>query len=350
MEMQKENMPMLELLLRPAFYVSNGKITKANEAAAPYLLREGTEILPLLATGAEEYAAFTEGCLYLTLSIGSQPLGATVIAMDGCHLFLLEQPSEKTELQALALAARELRVPLSGMMTTAGQIDADSQQLAQLNRRLYQMMRIVSNMSDAALFTQSSGRMEYVDICSFLQELLDKAAEQLQAADIHLRYDLPNQSICILADVQKLERAVYNLISNAAKHTDPDGSIQISLSKHGRLYLSVTDGGPGIASGVMGSIYSRYLRTPSISDGQDGIGLGLLLVRAAATMHGGTVLIDHPQSGGTRVTMTLALRQHSTLPVRSPILQIDYAGERDHGLQELADVLPASLYSKENID
>ena len=58
METQNHMTPMLELLLRPAFCVSGGRITRINSAAAPYLLSEGVEILPLLATGQEEYAAF----------------------------------------------------------------------------------------------------------------------------------------------------------------------------------------------------------------------------------------------------------------------------------------------------
>ncbi len=351
METQNSNMPMLELLLRPAFCVSDGKITEINTQAAPYLLSAGTEILPLLATGQQEYRDFTEGCLYLTLCIGSQPLGATVVALDKCHLFLLEQ-ADNGNLQALALAARELRGPLSGMISTMEQLQAsaDPQQLAQMNRRLYQSLRIVSNMSDAALFSQSSGPMEYLEICSFLQELLDKTGQLLKSADIQLKYQLPNQPVYTLADAPKLERAVYNLISNAAKHTPANGCIRVTLANRGRLYLSVTDEGPGIPSGVMSSLYSRYLRTPSITDGQDGIGLGMVLVRAAATLHGGTVLIDHPQSGGTRVTMTVALQKHCCPPVRSPILHMDYAGERDHSLQELADVLPAALYAPENLD
>lgn len=355
MELQNQNTAMLELLLRPAFCVADGRITKVNKAAAAYLLCEGAEVAPMLATGTEEYKAFTEGCLYLTMSIGPQKMGANVIAMDGYHLFVLEQANEKAELQSLALAARELREPLAGMMTTAGQIlprsEADPMQLAQFNRRLYQMMRIVSNMSDAVAFAQADGgRMEYIELCSYFEELLSKTAQQLQSAGIHLHYDLPNQPICTLADAAKLERAVYNLISNAAKHTPAGGSIQVTLANRGRLYLSVTDHGPGIGPGIKSSIFDRYLRTPSVTDGQEGIGLGMVLVRSAATIHGGTVLIDHPQGCGTRVTMTMELRQKGNIQVRSPILRIDYAGERDHGLQELADVLPAALYKKDNID
>lgn len=354
METNKQNIPMLELLLRAAFCVVGGKITKINQAAAPYLLQEGADIYPMLATGKEEYAAFTDGCLYLTLNIGNRKLGANVIALEDCHLFILEQPNEKTELQSLALAAKELREPLAAMTTSANEIlsrtDADSKHAAQFNRRLYQMMRIVSNMSDAILFSHATAdRMEYIDICAFLEELLEKTAAQLQAADMHLRYTLPAQSMIIPADAAKLERAVYNLIANAAKHTPAGGSIQANLAYRGRLYLSVTDQGPGIASGVKSSIFDRYLRTPSITDGLDGIGLGMVLIRSVATLHGGTVLIDHPQGCGTRVTMTLEPRQRNTMQLRSPIFQIDYAGERDHGLQELADILPASLYAPEQL-
>ena len=160
MEVNRQQAPMLELLLRPAFCVVAGRITKINQAAAPYLLQEGVEVIPMLASGKEEYAAFTDGCLYLTLTIGNQKLGANVLALEDCHLFVLEQANEKTELLSLALAAKELREPLSGMATSASQIlsqsEADQKYMAQFNRRLYQMMRIVSNMSDAFRYSRET--------------------------------------------------------------------------------------------------------------------------------------------------------------------------------------------------
>ena len=178
--------------------------------------------------------------------------------------------------------------------------------------------------------------------------MLCKAASQLEEAGLTLRYTLPSSPIYIMADIEKLERAVYNLISNAAKHSAPGGSISVQLSHRGRLYLSVADEGDGIA-GSLGNVYTRYLRTPSITDGLEGIGLGMVLVRSVATLHGGTVLIDSPQGKGTRVTMTLQTQPKGHIPLRSPILRMDYAGERDHCLQELADVLPAKLYTPEHL-
>lgn len=346
MDNQNTMKPMLELLARPAFCVEAGRITQINSAAAPYLLNEGMDLLPLLATGQEEYAAFEGGCLYLTLSIGGHTLGATVVEVGGCRLFLLEQPSLQSELQILALAAQQMRQPLSGIYASVCKLKGDDPEtIGQINRRLHQMLRIVSNMSDAMDFCQASvEQMELTDLTALLTELLDRTALQLQAADIRLEYALPATRVITLADRDRVERAVYNLLSNAAKQTPPGGTVRFELVQRGRLYLSVTDDGPNTPDA---NAYTRYLRDPSITDGQDGIGLGILLVRSVATLHSGTVLIDRPKSGGTRVTMSMQLRDRGDARVRSPLMRIDYAGERDHGLQELADVLPSSLYAPE---
>ena len=73
----------------------------------------------------------------------------------------------------------------------------------------------------------------------------------------------------------------------------------------------------------------------------------MVLVRTAAASHGGAVLIDQPDGGGARVTMTMAIRRNTSGTLRSPVLRVDYTGEQDHALVELADCLPASLYGKE---
>ena len=60
--------------------------------------------------------------------------------------------------------------------------------------------------------------------------------------------------------------------------------------------------------------------------------------------------MDQPDGTGTRVTLTLAIRSGSGNQVRSPILKVDYAGERDHGLLELSDVLASDLYDPSKIN
>lgn len=355
MEQKVDAMGMLDLMVRPGFCVQNQIVVKANQSALSHLINVGDDIRPLLLTGREEYAAFQGGCLYLTLSVSGQSYGTSVTRMGDFDVFIFEQEADHSELQAMALAARELREPLTSVMTTADRLfpvsalqddPATREQVARINRGLLQMLRVISNMSDANRYAVNlSSPQETRDICGILDEVFAHAAELVSHGDITLTFrNLPSPVYC-LVDAEKLERAVLNIISNAIKFTPKGGKIEASLTCRGNmLSLQVMDSGSGIAENLKSSIHRRYLRQPAIEDGRFGIGLGMVLIRSAAACHGGTVLIDQPEGAGTRITMTLAIRRNTDPMVRTPAFRVDYAGERDHGLLELSDTLPASLY------
>lgn len=360
MEQITDAMGMLDLMAHPAFCVKDGIIVKVNPGAAGLLIETGTRAADLLLTGEEEYEDFSDGCLYLNLSVSNQSMGASVTRMAGFDVFCLEQSADNAELQAMALAARELREPLASVMITADRLfpisgleddPATREQVARINRGLFQMLRVIGNMSDASRYTADTpNRQELRDICAVLNEAFSKAASLVEHTGITLRYQGYPEPIYSLADSEKLERAVFNIISNAIKFTPSGGTIDASLTCRGRkLYLSICDSGCGIAKNLRGNVFSRYTRQPSVEDGRFGIGLGMVLIRAAAALHGGAVLIDQPAGAGTRITMSLAIRQDTRGQIRSPMLLMDYAGERDHGLIEFSETLPAKLYDPENI-
>ena len=347
-------MEMVDHMAHPAFCVREGTVVKVNPAAAARMIEPGTGIFDLLKTGQEEYSEFSDGCLYLTLSLCQTPWGASVTRKKDFDLFELEQDEHRSELQAMALAARELREPLASIMITADRLfpmaDLENPEMreyaSRINRSLFQMLRIISNMSDANRFaTDIDGRQEIRDVCGIIGEIISKARTLAEHTGIQLKTQLCSGPIYSLVDAEKLERAVYNIISNALKFTPEGGTVQISLTRRdSKLYFSVLDNGTGIAENLRSGIFSRYSREPGLEDGRFGIGLGLVLIRAAAALHGGTVLVDHPQNTGTRITMTMTLRPGSGNSLRSPLMKVDYAGEWDHGLLELSDTLPASLY------
>lgn len=341
--MENPNTDLIHLIPTPCFCVQEGRIALCNPAARGLMLPIGSAVAPLLATGAEEYASFRGGSLYLTLNIGGTVFGASVERRENTDYFLLEQEGWNQDLTALALAARDLRSPLSGLCATAEALtEKGAAEAPGLNRSLARMLRVVGNMSAAA---GSDFHPELLDICALFREICEKAAAQLETVPRYLRYQVPEGAIYTLADPQMVERALLNLLSNAAKFTSPGDTVFCSLTRTGRLLcLTVQDPGTGIPEALRGSLFRRYLRQPTVEDGRYGIGLGLVLVRSAAARHGGTVLIDSPGSTGTRVTMTLEIRQDIPKRLRSPFLRVDYSGERDHGLIELSDVLPAECY------
>jgi hypothetical protein len=86
------------------------------------------------------------------------------------------------------------------------------------------------------------------------------------------------------------------------------------------------------------------MRRPGIEDGRCGIGLGMVFVRSAATIHNGTILVTLPEPGTIRITMSIELKENKSGKLQSRIPTADYAGERDHGLIELSDSLPFTEY------
>ncbi len=338
---------LLDMLTQPAFRVRQGIIDYVNPAAAGCLIEAGKAIGPLLFTGHEEYRALDSGSLYLQLQLGPLLADACVTRSGQEDIFVLEQAQEDPALHALALAAMALRAPLAGAMSAAEQLlpalESDSAlDGARIQKNLHQLLRLVGNMSDSARCAQRPGSCrELRNICAVLDEIFDKAAAAAQEAGVTVRYQGLGRELVCPVDSQLLERAVYNLLSNAMKFSS--GVIDASVSRKGqRLYLTVSDSGEGIPAALRGTLFSRYQRQPGLEDSRYGLGLGMVLIRAAAAAHGGTVLTQTGDTG-TQVTMTFSLACHPD-QLRSPIKAVDYTGERDHALVEFSQFLPAECY------
>ena len=357
MEEQKDKNGMLEMMMQPAFCVRNGIITQVNQAARQLYIEPGTDITPMLGDAAQEYEAFEDGCLCLTLEHSGCALHTSVTHMEDFDLFVIDQAADQAELQAMALTAMSLREPLSDIIAVTDQLfptvqasdDALTQaRIQQMNRRLNQLHRIVCNMTDAVHYAGDiPPRMVCQDICAVVDEIFDHAEELVTGSGFRFTYAVPREPIYCMVSAERLERAVYNMLSNAMKHSKAGSLIEAKLThRSNKLYLSIQDDGTGIPLHLRSSVYSRYRRQPGIEDHTSGLGLGMVLVRGAAAAHGGAVLIDQPNGSGTRITMSLAIRRCQSNTVRSNLLCVDYAGERDHGLLELSDVLPPEFYSK----
>lgn len=355
MEKQIDMRGMLELIPQPAFLVNDGIVVLANQAAKQMMIQQDTSIITLLGEGAEEYAAFSGGCLCLTLTICDYAVPTVVTRMGVMDLFVMENAAEQAELKAMALTAVEFREPLADIMTIKNHIvdavdrenHADTESwIGQLNRRLNQMHRMVCNMADAAQYAgQTMPRMTCQNVCAVLDEIFERVTALAEKAGYRVIYHSLRENVPCLIAADRLERSVYNILSNAMKNSLEGGVIEATLNRKGnKLYLSVRDYGTGVPSHLLSGVYSRYRRQAGIESQTAGMGLGMVLVRNTAAVHGGTVLIDQPQGGGTRITISLSVRTSGGNTLRSGVYSVDYAGEYDHALLELSDVLSAEFY------
>lgn len=344
--METDTKELLEQCTDPMLLVNNGTIAHINHAAASRQFEVGMDISELICVGKEEYSQFTEGRLCLALCVNGMIYPASAVKTEEYDIFHLDCEYEDTTLRAFALAAKHLRQPLTNALFYAGELSGSQAELSQLNRSLHQLLRTVCNMSDAARYNlQRTSRMESRDIGAFLAEVMEKATALFEKAGKNLSYAGPKAAVVGMIDCEKLERALLNLLSNAAKFTPVGKTIAANLVQKGsKLHLSVESEGAQIPTQVRANLFSRYLREPELEDGRWGIGLGLTIVRSAAIAHNGTLLLETTPNG-QKFTLTLSLEQSKDDIVRSPVLlPVDYTGGYDRTLLELADVLPADLF------
>ena len=329
---------MLQLMDRPAFCVEDGIITAANRAALLRQIPVGEPVEPLLVTGGEDYRDFTRGWLSLRLQCSGEIYDASVSSVEGKHIFTLEAQNTEEELRMLALSAQVLRAPLGDVMALVEELpgDLEPERLAKIRKGLYQMIRIVGNMS-----IQTNARLEMQDVDAVLRELWEKAEPACESRGVKLRYRGTSRPVYSNIDTQLLTRAIHNLLSNSLKFAADGGEIELELTAGKRFYrIFVRD--HGTADEMDLDLFAHWRREPGIEDGRTGLGLGLKLVQLAAAAHGGTVLFDRRKGEGFQVMLSLPIDQDTL--VRSSRHRISYSGDRDPMLLELSDVLPPEFY------
>lgn len=335
---------MLELMEYPAFCVADGAILCANRGAVNRRITPGTPIAQLLGQCRSDYEEFESGSLYLTIQVEGIRYGASLRKIGCLDVFTLEAENQDSALRAYALAAKTFRKPLHEVMTITSGLTAqpgEDDKLARLQRALYQMLRLVGNMSMPSSMTATP---EMRDVTAVMQELFDRAQVLCESAGVPLHFENLPVSVYSMIDSTLLEKCVYAILSNSLKYAQPSCTISASLTRRrNTLYLTICDTGH-LDEDVKHSIFDRFHREPSIEDGRHGLGLGLKLARSVALAHEGSLWVDEPRDGGVRVMLSLPIQQGAGL--RQRVQLIDLADDWDAGLIELAEVLPPEWYKK----
>lgn len=342
------HMRILDMIERPAFCVRDGIILRANSHAKSCLFEEGSAIGEFLLSDREAYQNFRGGSLYLTLTSAQVTSGASVTRIEDFDLFIVD--AEMPQLEAFALAAGQLKMPLCNLVNMVDSMDDQDPQFtaqrSQLWKQIYQLSRVINNMADVNwLRAESGARQEASEFQSVFAEIMEKMDTVVTAAGRKLEFENLARPVTGTADRELLLRAVSNILSNAVKFSPKGSLIRASLARKDKfLYFSVADQGDGQASRC--DIFTGFVRHAGIEDARKGLGLGMAIIHSVATEHGGTVLVEHPEAGGTKVTMTIALRKAELNSLRTPVqLPINnYTGGLDVSLVEFSEVLPPEFF------
>jgi two-component system, OmpR family, sensor histidine kinase MprB len=214
--------------------------------------------------------------------------------------------SRDRQRQLVADAGHELRTPLTSLRTNLELLTQADRQggLSEASRtellddvrfQIEELTNLIGDLTELAREQPAQVLLERVD----LVDVLERAVQRVRRRASSLDFDLRADPWWVTGEAAALERAVTNLLDNAAKWSPPQGVVTVTLSD-GKV--TVTDQGAGIAEEDLPHVFDRFYRSPDARP-LPGSGLGLSIVRQVAERHGGLVRVGHAPGGGAQFEM-----------------------------------------------
>lgn len=215
------------------------------------------------------------------------------------------EESTRAQRQLVADASHELRTPLTSVRTNIEVLAGDRvlppmerhRLLTDVVEQLGEMTTLISELIELARAEQQVVEPENVRLDLLVSDVVERARRNRP----EVAYDVVLEPATVRGVPATIERAVGNLLDNAAKWS-PDGAVVEVEVRDGQLV--VRDHGPGISEEDLPYVFDRFYRARA-ARGMPGSGLGLAIVRQVAESHGGEVVAEHADGGGTRMVLTL---------------------------------------------
>lgn len=227
------------------------------------------------------------------------------------------QEATQSKLMFFTNVSHDLRTPLTLIAEPVEQIcgapnltaqQHTLMQLASKNVRI--LRRLINQILDFRKFENGmlTANLAEMDFSVSLEEWVESFRAVARKRDIKLTLKAPDGDHVIAAfDPEKMERVVFNLLSNAFKYTPDNGAVTVEYAvSDDRLIMSVADTGRGISERDMGNIFDRFYQADRVHP--NGSGIGLSLVKAFVELHGGEVAVKSELDRGSVFTVTLPLR------------------------------------------
>ena len=296
--------------------------------------------------------------------------GIAIVAFDVTELTNARRDAEaanRAKDEFLAMLGHELRNPLAPILTALQLMRLRNESAAErertiIERQVNHMVSLVDDLLDVSRITRGKVQLkrERIDLADIVAKAIEMTSPAIESRRHLLTVDVP-RGLVVDGDAARLAQVTANLLTNAAKYTDPGGQIAVSGSadRTPRLCLSVIDNGRGIAPDMLPRIFDLFAQERQEIDRSDGgLGLGLAIVKSLVRAHGGTVEAHSDgKNRGARfsIRMPLAARVQKSqglCRVRRPLLSLplrtwasDFGRGRQCGRRAIVVRFPASPWA-----
>jgi signal transduction histidine kinase len=229
--------------------------------------------------------------------------GVAISTVDISERFRAEQALKTADRQKdefLAMLAHELRNPLAPIRTVSELLartvggDANLKSSVEiLRRQSAHLSRLVDDLLDVSRITRQRVelRREPVLVADVVRQAIETVEPLIRERHHDLRIHSSFGPLCVNGDSARLVQCVVNLLTNAAKYTQPEGRIDITTGERGGwVSIEVRDNGAGIPPSLLPRIFDLFVQSDRTLDrSEGGLGIGLSVVRSLVRMHGGEV-------------------------------------------------------------
>ena len=246
----------------------------------------------------------------------------------------------------LAILAHELRNPLAAvgsglqlvqLAPSNGEVVREATQT--MDRQFRHVIRLVDDLLDVSRIMRNKIelRPEAIELSAVVERALEVSQPVIDEQGHTIEVRLPSEPLQLVADPVRLTQVISNLLTNAAKYTDPGGSISLEAHPEAeQLVLTVRDTGIGISAELLPKVFDIFMQADrGLARSRGGLGIGLQLVKKLVHLHGGTVqAVSEGPGKGSAFTIRLPLggadelrapeKAAATLPVNPrTILMVD---------------------------
>ncbi|WP_420144349.1 hybrid sensor histidine kinase/response regulator [Sphingobium sp.] len=215
--------------------------------------------------------------------------------------------ADRRKNEFLAILGHELRNPIAALgaglhlLERREGTDAARDIRVGMERYVQHLSRLVEDILDIARIDQGKillkkDRVSLQDVLAFAVDACQVAIERGQH---RLTLDITSEPVWLDADYARVAQIVSNLLNNAAKYTPAGGEIRLTTTVvDGWVEIDVADTGVGIAPDMQARIFDLFAQVKGANgDRQDGLGIGLALVRQLVALHGGALRLKHSVPG-----------------------------------------------------
>ena len=315
--------------MEPHHGMPKGHLPVRSYLAVPVISRSG-EVIGGLFFGHSEVGVFTERAERIVGGVATQ----AAIAMDNARLYeaaqreianreRAERALRETDARKdhfLATLAHELRNPLAPIRQAALISDTPGATEAQkrwshdvISRQVHHMSLLLDDLLDISRVTRGTLelRTEMTELSAVVDAAVETARPAIDAKRHSFAVDLPAEPVRFAADPLRLAQVLSNLLTNAAKYTDPGGSIELrAAASEDVVTITVADTGVGLAPEALSQVFTMFSQVKATKDrSEGGLGIGLALSKGMVELHGGSIEARSAGEGrGSEFIVTLPRR------------------------------------------